>query len=464
MVLIVVTGLWTVHRYLKWATTNFVITSDRVIYRSGIIAKSGIEIPLERVNNVSFSQGIFERVIDAGDLLIESGGEDGKQRFTDIRGPERVQNLIHAQMEVNETRRCNPLAATRFRDGRGDATREARGHGRARHPVARGVRRPEAQTPRLTDLSKFRRSQDDRTSRWVRFRQRRGAGDGADDPAVDRCAGLAEGDDAAAEAAAGHPGAEHAAGGAELLDGGVHDRGRRGEVVAQAAVAVGHHVARGAVVTAGERGGEGADALVLGDHVPGAGPHGRIVDGVGGRERGDAERSDHGLGGCALRDPFAVLGPLERALGDEADDDLDVVGHGDGVTSNVEQSMSRAWPSTADAMHSWSMMPVGTPVARCSARCPSRARSSGEPRCPNAIAAATSRAALDDRPAPTGMVVDTVPRMPVVAPSSAATAATYRPTLGATATGSPTTGSSNEVGSSSSVERQLDPVATHGVR
>jgi uncharacterized membrane protein YdbT with pleckstrin-like domain len=108
IVLIVVTGLWTVHRYLKWATTNFVITSDRVIFRSGIIAKNGIEIPLERVNNVLFSQSIFERIIGAGDLLIESGGEDGKQRFTDIRGPERVQNLIHAQMEVNENRRFTP--------------------------------------------------------------------------------------------------------------------------------------------------------------------------------------------------------------------------------------------------------------------------------------------------------------------------------------------------------------------
>ncbi|HEX4980422.1 MAG TPA: PH domain-containing protein [Ilumatobacteraceae bacterium] len=108
IVLIVVTGLWTVHRYMKWATTNFVITSDRVIYRSGIIAKNGIEIPLERVNNVLFSQSIFERIIGAGDLLIESGGEDGKQRFTDIRGPERVQNLIHAQMEVNENRRFTP--------------------------------------------------------------------------------------------------------------------------------------------------------------------------------------------------------------------------------------------------------------------------------------------------------------------------------------------------------------------
>jgi uncharacterized membrane protein YdbT with pleckstrin-like domain len=108
MVLIVVTGLWTVHRYLKWATTNFVITSDRIIFRSGILAKSGIEIPLERVNNVLFNQGVFERIIGAGDLLIESGGEDGQQRFSDIRGPERVQKLIHAQIEANKSHRVVP--------------------------------------------------------------------------------------------------------------------------------------------------------------------------------------------------------------------------------------------------------------------------------------------------------------------------------------------------------------------
>ncbi len=96
--------VWTGVRWLAWRTTHFVITSDRVIARRGIIAKSGIEIPLERVNNVSFKQSIFERLINAGDLLIESGGEDGQQRFTDILKPDQVQNLIHVQMEENQRR------------------------------------------------------------------------------------------------------------------------------------------------------------------------------------------------------------------------------------------------------------------------------------------------------------------------------------------------------------------------
>jgi uncharacterized membrane protein YdbT with pleckstrin-like domain len=102
---IVLSAIWLVVRYLKWATTNFVITSDRVVFRHGVVAKSGIEIPLDRVNNVNFHQGIFERMIGAGDLLIESGGEDGQQRFTDVRHPERVQQAIHSQIDTLSRRR-----------------------------------------------------------------------------------------------------------------------------------------------------------------------------------------------------------------------------------------------------------------------------------------------------------------------------------------------------------------------
>jgi len=102
--LIVVSLIWLIQRYAIWSTTNFVVTSDRVIYRSGVVRKTGIEIPLERVNNVSATQGMFERFLGAGDLLIESGGESGQQRFTDIKNPNRAQNLIHAQREANNTR------------------------------------------------------------------------------------------------------------------------------------------------------------------------------------------------------------------------------------------------------------------------------------------------------------------------------------------------------------------------
>ena len=113
LALLVIAALWLTGRYLKWITTNFVITSQRLIFRQGVFAKSGIEIPLERVNNVNFNQGVLERILGAGDLLIESGGEDGQQRFTDIRHPDKVQNLVHAQMEGLAMRRGGYAAAAK---------------------------------------------------------------------------------------------------------------------------------------------------------------------------------------------------------------------------------------------------------------------------------------------------------------------------------------------------------------
>ena len=91
-----------VRRFLGWATSHFVVTSDRVIHREGWLAKSAMEIPLERINDVKFRQGVLERVVGAGDLVIESGGEYGQNRFTDIRRPEDVQKLIYEVSEENQ--------------------------------------------------------------------------------------------------------------------------------------------------------------------------------------------------------------------------------------------------------------------------------------------------------------------------------------------------------------------------
>ena len=91
-------------RYIRWRTTNFVVTSDRVIFRHGLFAKAGIEIPIERINSVHFHQNIIERILGAGDLLMESGSEMGQQRFTDVRNPDRVTKIIHQQMDANEDR------------------------------------------------------------------------------------------------------------------------------------------------------------------------------------------------------------------------------------------------------------------------------------------------------------------------------------------------------------------------
>jgi uncharacterized membrane protein YdbT with pleckstrin-like domain len=99
LVVIVVAAVWLAVVYAKWATTNVVVTTDRLIHRVGVLGKQGKEIPLERVNDIAVSQTLFERLIGSGDVTIESGGERGQQLFTDIPKPFLVQNVIYTEME-----------------------------------------------------------------------------------------------------------------------------------------------------------------------------------------------------------------------------------------------------------------------------------------------------------------------------------------------------------------------------
>jgi uncharacterized membrane protein YdbT with pleckstrin-like domain len=110
-VLVVVALVWFVLKYAGWVTTNFVLTGDRLISRNGVLSKSGIEIPLERINTVFFNQSLFERVLGAGDLVIESAGERGRESFSDIRKPAVVQREIYVQMESNENRKFDRIRA-----------------------------------------------------------------------------------------------------------------------------------------------------------------------------------------------------------------------------------------------------------------------------------------------------------------------------------------------------------------
>jgi membrane protein YdbS with pleckstrin-like domain len=91
-------------KFLNWWTSVFAVTSDRVIHRYGWISKFSMEIPLEAINDVRFEQGVVDRMVGAGSLLISSASTTGTNRFEDIRHPEEVQKTIYHQGEMNKQR------------------------------------------------------------------------------------------------------------------------------------------------------------------------------------------------------------------------------------------------------------------------------------------------------------------------------------------------------------------------
>jgi len=102
--LLLVVVLYPVPKLIAWLTSNFAVTSDRVIHRQGFIAKRSMEIPLEAINDVRFEQGILDRIVGGGTLVISSASEFGRNSFDNIRNPEGVQKVIYEQGEANKKR------------------------------------------------------------------------------------------------------------------------------------------------------------------------------------------------------------------------------------------------------------------------------------------------------------------------------------------------------------------------
>jgi uncharacterized membrane protein YdbT with pleckstrin-like domain len=107
-VAIVLLMWWLTVPLLRWRTTTYELTSRRLRMRSGIIAREGKDIPLSRVTDVSFQTSILDRILGSGTLVVESPGEHGQVRLTEIPHVEHLQSTLFQLVEEERVRATAP--------------------------------------------------------------------------------------------------------------------------------------------------------------------------------------------------------------------------------------------------------------------------------------------------------------------------------------------------------------------
>jgi uncharacterized membrane protein YdbT with pleckstrin-like domain len=97
--------LWfSLRPYLTWQFTHYVVTNRRIVHREGVLARSGRDVPLNRVNDVSFQHGVIDRIFGCGTLVIESAGERGQVPLREVPKVEQVQRTVYQLVQAEETR------------------------------------------------------------------------------------------------------------------------------------------------------------------------------------------------------------------------------------------------------------------------------------------------------------------------------------------------------------------------
>jgi membrane protein YdbS with pleckstrin-like domain len=101
-VVAVVLAVWlTIIPFMRWRTTHFIVTTDRVMAREGVLNRTGLDIPLSRINSVKFVHGLIDRIWGAGTLIIESASDEPLE-FDDIPQVERVHSLLYREVDDND--------------------------------------------------------------------------------------------------------------------------------------------------------------------------------------------------------------------------------------------------------------------------------------------------------------------------------------------------------------------------
>lgn len=96
--------VWVGIPILRWRTTIYEVTTRRLRLREGILSRSGRDFPLNRISDVSFSQGLLDRAFGCGRLVVESPGETGRLVLSEIPDVRRVQAVLFQLVGDEEAR------------------------------------------------------------------------------------------------------------------------------------------------------------------------------------------------------------------------------------------------------------------------------------------------------------------------------------------------------------------------
>jgi uncharacterized membrane protein YdbT with pleckstrin-like domain len=112
VVMLVALVWWALRPLAYWWTTLYVITNRRIIVRSGLIARNGRDMPLSRVNDVSFTHTVFDQMLNCGTLIVESAGEKGQLTMRGVPDVETIQRDIYRLHDEDDMRRRRAVDGT----------------------------------------------------------------------------------------------------------------------------------------------------------------------------------------------------------------------------------------------------------------------------------------------------------------------------------------------------------------
>ncbi|MBV6479122.1 MAG: hypothetical protein HGGPFJEG_01883 [Ignavibacteria bacterium] len=91
--------IYLLYKYVEWRNNIWVVTNFRVIDEHGVISYSSKESPLDKINNVSYSQSLWGKIFGFGDVQIQTAAETGATTYRNVSKPASLKDTITRMQE-----------------------------------------------------------------------------------------------------------------------------------------------------------------------------------------------------------------------------------------------------------------------------------------------------------------------------------------------------------------------------
>lgn len=81
--------------WLRNKNKAYVVTNQRLYVENGILMKSKTDIPFHKINDISFNQGLFQRILGTGDISVMTGN-DKPTKLANLSLPEKFREALSA--------------------------------------------------------------------------------------------------------------------------------------------------------------------------------------------------------------------------------------------------------------------------------------------------------------------------------------------------------------------------------
>lgn len=99
LVAIAIAGVWLIVVWIRWQSTTYTLTDQRIRIETGVFGRQSKMIPIDRIQDCTTKQSLLGRMIGYGRVEVDAAGAQGAEVLDHMPNPGAFRDQVFVQSE-----------------------------------------------------------------------------------------------------------------------------------------------------------------------------------------------------------------------------------------------------------------------------------------------------------------------------------------------------------------------------